>query len=68
MATVDLINVDLPKLRRLIAAHVSAQIDLANKGSQMPEDFPRIEYDAKQARAKLNDYVRVRIRPTQEKT
>ncbi len=44
-------------LRTLITKHVNAQIDLSNKGAEMPEFFDDIENSAKEARHRLDSFI-----------
>lgn len=56
-------KIDMKRLRRKIAAHVRAQIDLAFKGASDPDDHEAIEHNAKAARKNLDAYIREHLGP-----
>lgn len=44
-------------LRRYIKAHVANQIELSFIGSENPDDWEDIEYNAEMAEKELNEYI-----------
>lgn len=48
---------DVGYLRELIRAHVAGEVSLAMLGEQDPEDWPTIEFLAKQGRERLEAYL-----------